>query len=542
MAENLIEITDLSVDFQTETGNKRVVDHISFNIPKGETLALVGESGSGKSVTAHSILRLLPYPVASNPTGRIIYNNTDLLQLTNKQLRAIRGDRIAMVFQEPMTSLNPLHNISKQIGEVLMLHKGMRGKALEARIIELLTLVGIEKPETRLNTYPHQLSGGQRQRVMIAMALACEPELLIADEPTTALDVTVQLKILSLLKELQHKLGMALLIISHDLNLVRRIAHSVCVMKEGAIVEQGRCDEVFNNPSHHYTRELLAAEPNVIPSIRKKGAELLRVEDLRVWYPLPKKLFSRQQDYFRAIDGVDLTLHQGETIGIVGESGSGKTSLGLAILKLLHSHGKINFQGLNIDEYNQAQMRPIRRHLQVVFQDPYGSLSPRMSIKEIIGEGLKIHHIGSRQEQETAIINALNEVGLQEDCLNRYPHEFSGGQRQRIAIARALVLRPSLILLDEPTSALDRTVQKQVVELLKKLQEKYNLAYLFISHDLAVIKALSHQLMVIKSGHVVEKGSAEQLFSAPQHPYTKQLLEAAFLAPINDNETIPTEE
>lgn len=542
MAENLIEITDLSVDFQTETGNKRVVDHISFNIPKGETLALVGESGSGKSVTAHSILRLLPYPVASNPTGRIIYNNTDLLQLSNKQLRAIRGDRIAMVFQEPMTSLNPLHNISKQIGEVLMLHKGMRGKALEARIIELLTLVGIEKPETRLNTYPHQLSGGQRQRVMIAMALACEPELLIADEPTTALDVTVQLKILSLLKELQHKLGMALLIISHDLNLVRRIAHSVCVMKEGAIVEQGRCDEVFNNPSHHYTRELLAAEPNVIPSIRKKGAELLRVEDLRVWYPLPKKLFSRQQDYFRAIDGVDLTLHQGETIGIVGESGSGKTSLGLAILKLLHSHGKINFQGLNIDEYNQAQMRPIRRHLQVVFQDPYGSLSPRMSIKEIIGEGLKIHHIGSRQEQETAIINALNEVGLQEDCLNRYPHEFSGGQRQRIAIARALVLRPSLILLDEPTSALDRTVQKQVVELLKKLQEKYNLAYLFISHDLAVIKALSHQLMVIKSGHVVEKGSAEQLFSAPQHPYTKQLLEAAFLAPINDNETIPTEE
>lgn len=542
MTENLIEINDLSVDFQTDTGTTRVVDHISFNIPKGKTIALVGESGSGKSVTAHSILRLLPYPTASNPTGHIIYDNKDLLKLSNKELRAIRGDRIAMVFQEPMTSLNPLHNISKQIGEVLILHKGMRGKVLEARIIELLTLVGIEKPETRLNAYPHQLSGGQRQRVMIAMALACEPELLIADEPTTALDVTVQLKILNLLKELQHKLGMALLIISHDLNLVKRIAHSVCVMKDGVIVEQGNCEDIFNTPSHHYTRELLAAEPTATPSIRKTGAELLRVENLRVWYPLPKKLFSRQQNYFRAVDGVDLMLHQGETIGVVGESGSGKTSLGLAILRLLQSRGKINFQGLNIDEYNQARMRPIRRHLQVVFQDPYGSLSPRMSIKEIVGEGLKIHDIGSRQEQETAIIKVLNEVGLQEDCLNRYPHEFSGGQRQRIAIARALVLRPSLILLDEPTSALDRTVQKQVVELLKKLQEKYNLAYLFISHDLAVIKALSHQLMVIKSGHVVEKGPAEQLFSAPQHPYTKQLLEAAFLAPINDNGNIPQEE
>ena len=542
MIENLIEINELSVDFQTETGNSRVVDHISFNIPKGKTIALVGESGSGKSVTAHSILRLLPYPIATNPTGSITYNGTNLLTLPTKQLRTIRGDRIAMVFQEPMTSLNPLHNISKQIGEVLILHKGLRGKALEARIIELLILVGIEKPETRLQAYPHQLSGGQRQRVMIAMALACEPELLIADEPTTALDVTVQLKILDLLKELQHKLGMALLIISHNLNLVRCIAHNVCVMKDGTIVEQGSCEDIFNAPAHSYTRELLAAEPSSTPSMRKIGAELLKVEDLRVWYPLPKKLFSRQQEYFRAVDGVDLTLHQGETIGIVGESGSGKTSLGLAILKLLHSRGKIKFQGLGIDEYNQSQMRSIRRHLQVVFQDPFGSLSPRMSIKDIIGEGLKIHHIGSRQEQETAIINVLNDVGLQEDCLNRYPHEFSGGQRQRIAIARALVLRPSLILLDEPTSALDRTVQKQVVELLKKLQEKYNLAYLFISHDLAVIKALSHQLMVIKSGHVVEKGPLEQLFSKPQHPYTKQLLEAAFLAPINNNEIIPTEE
>ncbi|MFD1259097.1 ABC transporter ATP-binding protein [Entomomonas asaccharolytica] len=542
MADNLIEIRNLSVEFTSDNAVRRVVEDISFGIKKGQTTALVGESGSGKSVTAHSILRLLPYPAASNPTGSITYDGEDLLKLPLRKMRAIRGDRIAMVFQEPMTSLNPLHKISKQIGEVLALHMGMRGKKAEARIIELLTLVGIEKPETKLNAFPHQLSGGQRQRVMIAMALACEPALLIADEPTTALDVTVQLKILDLLKDLQKRMGMSLLIISHDLNIVRRIAHHVCVMKEGKIVEQGDCEQLFKNPQHPYTRELIAAEPTGYPSSKKLGAELLRVDDLKVWFPLPKRLLSRQQEYFRAVDGIDITLRQGETLGIVGESGSGKSTLGLAVLKLLKSQGKINFQGLEIDQYNQKQMRPIRRQMQVVFQDPFGSLSPRMSVGQIIGEGLKIHNIGSRDEQETAIIRALNEVGLDEDCINRYPHEFSGGQRQRIAIARALVLKPSLILLDEPTSALDRTVQKQVVELLKSLQEKYNLAYLFISHDLAVVKALSHQLMVIKSGHVVEKGPAEQLFSSPQHPYTKQLLEAAFLAPINDNETVPKEE
>ncbi|UYZ84815.1 ABC transporter ATP-binding protein [Entomomonas sp. E2T0] len=542
MADNLIEIRNLSVEFTSNNTARRVVEDISFDIKKGQTIALVGESGSGKSVTAHSILRLLPYPAASNPTGTITYDGADLLKLPLRKMRAIRGDRIAMVFQEPMTSLNPLHKISKQIGEVLALHMGMRGKTAEARIIELLTLVGIEKPETKLNAFPHQLSGGQRQRVMIAMALACEPELLIADEPTTALDVTVQLKILDLLKDLQARMGMALLIISHDLNIVRRIAHHVCVMKEGKIVEQSNCEQLFKHPQHPYTRELIAAEPTGYPSSKKLGAELLRVDDLKVWFPLPKRLLSRQQEYFRAVDGIDITLRQGETLGIVGESGSGKSTLGLAVLKLLKSQGKINFQGLEIDQYSQKQMRPIRRQMQVVFQDPFGSLSPRMSVGQIIGEGLKIHNIGSREEQETAIIRALNEVGLDEDCINRYPHEFSGGQRQRIAIARALALKPSLILLDEPTSALDRTVQKQVVELLKSLQEKYNLAYLFISHDLAVVKALSHQLMVIKSGHVVEKGPAEQLFSSPQHPYTKQLLEAAFLAPINDNETVPKEE
>lgn len=542
MADNLIEIRKLSVEFTSNNATRRVVDEISFDIKQGETIALVGESGSGKSVTAHSILRLLPYPTASNPTGTINYKGDDLLKLPLRKMRAIRGDRIAMVFQEPMTSLNPLHKISKQIGEVLALHKGMTGKIAEARIIELLELVGIEKPETKLNSFPHQLSGGQRQRVMIAMALACEPELLIADEPTTALDVTVQIKILDLLKELQARLGMALLIISHDLNIVRRIAHHVCVMKDGNIVEQGECEELFRNPQQPYTRELLAAEPTGQPSSRRLGAELLRVEDLKVWFPLPKRLLSRHQEYFRAVDGIDINLQQGETLGIVGESGSGKSTLGLAVLKLLTSSGKIIFQGLEIDQYTQRQMRPIRRQMQVVFQDPYGSLSPRMSVGQIISEGLKIHNIGSRAEQETAIITALKEVGLDEDCINRYPHEFSGGQRQRIAIARALALKPSLILLDEPTSALDRTVQKQVVELLKSLQEKYNLAYLFISHDLAVVKALSHQLMVIKSGHVVEKGPAEQLFASPQHPYTKQLLEAAFLAPINDNETVPKEE
>ncbi|AZS51713.1 ABC transporter ATP-binding protein [Entomomonas moraniae] len=542
MTDNLMEIHDLSVEFTTENNVHRVVDNISFNIPRGKTVALVGESGSGKSVTAYSILRLLPPDTAKTPTGTIIYDNKDLLKLPIKSMRAIRGDRIAMVFQEPMTSLNPLHKISKQIGEVLYLHKGIRGKKAEQRIIELLTLVGIEKPETKLNSLPHQLSGGQRQRVMIAMALACEPELLIADEPTTALDVTIQLKILELLKELQARLGMSLLIISHDLNIVKRLAHYVFVMKDGKIIEQADCEQLFSTPQQPYTKELLAAEPTGTPSSRKLGAELLKVDDLKVWFPLPKKLLSRQQDYFRAVDGIDITLRQGETLGIVGESGSGKSSLGLAILRLLKSQGRINFQGLNIAQYSQSQMRPIRRQMQVVFQDPYGSLSPRLSIGQIIGEGLKIHHIGSREEQETAIINVLHEVGLSPDSINRYPHEFSGGQRQRIAIARALVLKPSLILLDEPTSALDRTVQKQIVELLKTLQEKYNLAYLFISHDLAVVKALSHQLLVIKSGHVVEKGSTEQLFSAPQHPYTKQLLEAAFLTPINNETTIPKEE
>ena len=529
--DNLIEVRDLAVEFVSGDQRQRVVEGVSFDIRKGETLALVGESGSGKSVTAHSILRLLPYPIASHPAGSINYAGQDLLHMSEAKLRGIRGNRIAMVFQEPMTSLNPLHSIEKQINEVLRLHKGLSGKAATARTLELLDLVGIPEPRKRLKAYPHELSGGQRQRVMIAMALANEPQLLIADEPTTALDVTVQLKILELLKDLQARLGMALLLISHDLNLVRRIAHRVCVMQRGKIVEQASCEELFRAPQHPYTQELLGAEPRGEPAANPPGATMLSVEDLRVWFPIKKGLLRRTVDYVKAVDGINFSLPQGQTLGIVGESGSGKSTLGLAILRLIGSQGAINFRGEALQGLSQHAIRPFRRQMQVVFQDPYGSLSPRMSVSQIVGEGLQIHGMGTEAEQEQAIIDALLEVGLDPATRHRYPHEFSGGQRQRIAIARALVLKPQLILLDEPTSALDRTVQRQVVELLRSLQSKYNLTYLFISHDLAVVRALSHQLMVVKQGQVIEQGPAEQIFAAPQQTYTRQLLEAAFMAP-----------
>ena len=529
--DNLIEVRDLAVEFVSGDQRQRVVEGVSFDIRKGETLALVGESGSGKSVTAHSILRLLPYPIASHPAGSINYAGQDLLHMSEAKLRGIRGNRIAMVFQEPMTSLNPLHSIEKQINEVLRLHKGLSGKAATARTLELLELVGIPEPRKRLKAYPHELSGGQRQRVMIAMALANEPQLLIADEPTTALDVTVQLKILELLKDLQARLGMALLLISHDLNLVRRIAHRVCVMQRGKIVEQASCEELFRAPQHPYTQELLGAEPRGEPAANPPGATMLSVEDLRVWFPIKKGLLRRTVDYVKAVDGINFSLPQGQTLGIVGESGSGKSTLGLAILRLIGSQGAINFRGEALQGLSQHAIRPFRRQMQVVFQDPYGSLSPRMSVSQIVGEGLQIHGMGTEAEQEQAIIDALLEVGLDPATRHRYPHEFSGGQRQRIAIARALVLKPQLILLDEPTSALDRTVQRQVVELLRSLQSKYNLTYLFISHDLAVVRALSHQLMVVKQGQVIEQGPAEQIFAAPQQTYTRQLLEAAFMAP-----------
>lgn len=534
MAENLIEIRDLAVEFSHGESRQRVVEGVSFDIRKGETLALVGESGSGKSVTAHSILRLLPYPLASHPAGQILFHGEDLLQAGEKRMRAIRGNRIAMVFQEPMTSLNPLHTVGKQINEVLSIHKGLRGRAASARTLELLELVGIPNARERFRAYPHELSGGQRQRVMIAMALANEPELLIADEPTTALDVTVQLKILELLKDLQARLGMSLLLISHDLNLVRRVAHRACVMQRGRVVEQASCEQLFRAPQHPYTQELLAAEPSGGPVDVGQRPPLLEVNDLRVWFPIKKGVMRRTVAHVKAVDGVSFSLPKGQTLGIVGESGSGKSTLGLAILRLIGSRGEIRFQGHELSSLSQRDVRPLRRQMQVVFQDPFGSLSPRMSVGQIIGEGLRIHRIGTAKEQEAAIIEALVEVGLDPDTRHRYPHEFSGGQRQRIAIARALVLKPALILLDEPTSALDRTVQRQVVELLRSLQQKYDLTYLFISHDLAVVRALSHQMMVVKQGQVVEQGVAGEIFAAPQHPYTQQLLESAFLAPAAD--------
>lgn len=530
----LLRIDNLSVTFASEHTDIQAVRGVSLDIQPGQTLALVGESGSGKSVTAHSILRLLPTTQARHPTGQIFFHQEDLLTLPEKRLRQIRGNRISMIFQEPMSSLNPLHTVERQINEVLFLHKGLSKTAAHARTLELLDLVGIPEPAKRLTAYPHELSGGQRQRVMIAMALANEPELLIADEPTTALDVTVQLKILELLKELQEKLGMALLIISHDLNLVRKIAHRVCVMYQGQVVEDNECELLFTKPQHEYTQRLLAADPSGGPAAADPAAPvLLKAEQLRVWFPIRQGIFKRTVDHIKAVTDASFSLQRGQTLGIVGESGSGKTTLGMALLRLIDSQGLIEYDGQRLDGLDQQAVRPFRRQFQVVFQDPFGSLSPRMSIAQIISEGLDIHHIGTRSERDAQVIQALEEVGLDPESRHRYPHEFSGGQRQRVAIARALVLKPSLILLDEPTSALDRTVQGQVIELLRELQRKHNLSYLFISHDLAVVKALSHELMVIRQGEIVEQGPAAQIFASPQHDYTRQLLEAAFAHPVS---------
>ncbi|OOL38764.1 ABC transporter ATP-binding protein [Pseudomonas sp. FSL W5-0299] len=521
MSTNLIEIRDLSVAFNGQT----VVRNLCLDIHPGECLALVGESGSGKSVTAHSILQLLP-ETGTRTTGSIRYRGKELLGATPQVLRELRGNRIAMIFQEPMTSLNPLHSIEKQIGETLLVHKGLTGNAAQARILELLQLVGIQKPKERLKAYPHQLSGGQRQRVMIAMALACEPQLLIADEPTTALDVTVQRKILILLKSLQQRLGMSLLLISHDLNLVRSIAQRVCVMKAGEIVEEATCETIFTEPKHPYSCVLLNAEPEGEALPRDERENVLEVDNLRVQFALGGGLFQRKT-YLNAVDGISLNIQRGKTLGIVGESGSGKSTLGQAILRLLDSEGSIRFQGEALDGLTQKQLRPWRKKMQVVFQDPFGSLNPRMSVAQIISEGLEVHSQLTADECKAEVIRALEEVGLDPQSRDRYPHEFSGGQRQRIAIARALVLKPALILLDEPTSALDRTVQKQVVALLRQLQEKHGLTYLFISHDLAVVRALAHDMIVIKDGKVVESGASHDVFDSPQHPYTKELLAAA---------------
>ncbi|MBX9463628.1 MAG: ABC transporter ATP-binding protein [Aquamicrobium sp.] len=526
----LLSVRDLSVAFTQGGAQNLAVDHVSFDIARGETVALVGESGSGKSVTALSVLKLLPYPAASHPSGEILFHGENLLAGGEKDLRKVRGNKITMIFQEPMTSLNPLHTIEQQIGEILKIHRGMGDKQARARTLELLHEVGIQQPERRLGAYPHQLSGGQRQRVMIAMSLANEPELLIADEPTTALDVTVQAQILELLDELKKKNGMSMLFITHDLGIVRRIADKVCVMTKGRIVEAGLTSEIFENPQHEYTRHLLAAEPKgTAPKANPDAETVMTGDDIKVWFPIKQGFFRNTVDYVKAVDGIDVVVKAGQTLGVVGESGSGKTTLGLALSRMISSEGRIMLGQKEIDGYSFKQMRPLRREMQIVFQDPFGSLSPRMSVSEIIEEGLKIHEPNlSVDERDAMVVDVLGEVGLDPATRFRYPHEFSGGQRQRIAIARAMVLKPRFVMLDEPTSALDMSVQAQVVDLLRDLQKKHDLAYLFISHDLKVVRALSNHVIVMRNGKVVEQGSTEQIFENPQTDYTKALIAAAF--------------
>ena len=526
----LLSVRDLSVAFLQGGKVSTAVDHISFDIAKGETVALVGESGSGKSVSALSVLKLLPYPPASHPSGQILFGGEDLLSLDERQLRRVRGNKITMIFQEPMTSLNPLHTIERQIGEILRTHQGMGEAQARKRTVELLNEVGIREPEKRLEAYPHQLSGGQRQRVMIAMALGNEPQLLIADEPTTALDVTVQAQILELLARLKQKNGMSMLFITHDLGIVRKIADRVCVMTKGKIVETGPTREIFANPQHAYTRHLLAAEPKGRPPVADETAKaVMRGNDIKVWFPIKQGFFRKTVDHVKAVDGIDVTVRAGQTLGVVGESGSGKTTLGLALSRMISSTGAIQFDGRDINKLSFGAMRPLRSELQIVFQDPFGSLSPRMSIAEIIEEGLKIHEPKlTPDERDTRVVDVLTEVGLDPTTRFRYPHEFSGGQRQRVAIARAMVLKPRFVMLDEPTSALDMSVQAQVVDLLRSLQAKHNLAYLFISHDLKVIRALANDVIVMRNGKVVEAGPSEQIFERPQTEYTKALISAAF--------------
>ncbi len=538
----LIGISDLCVTFGSGAHEVHAVRDVSLTIPAGDTVALVGESGSGKSVTALSIPQLLPYPLARHPSGSVRLDGKELMGANRDTLRDIRGGRISMIFQEPMTSLNPLHTIEKQITEALLLHKGITGEAAKSRILELLNLVGIQDPEQRLDAFPHQLSGGQRQRVMIAMALANEPDLLIADEPTTALDVTIQAQILALLKDVQTRLGMAMLLITHDLGIVRKMASHVYVMSEGEIVENARAEELFANPQHPYTRRLLAAEPKGQPVTAPSGAPVvMKTENLKVWFPIKAGVLRRTVDHIKAVDGVSVNVREGHTVGVVGESGSGKTTLGLALLRLEKSDGPIEFDSREIQLLRSRAMRPLRREMQIVFQDPYGSLSPRMSIGQIIEEGLKVHKLGGTpKERDSMIIQALEEVGLDPRSRHRYPHEFSGGQRQRIAIARAMVLKPRFVVLDEPTSALDMSVQAQIVDLLRDLQARHKLAYLFISHDLKVVRALSDEVVVMRDGRVVEHGAAETIFKNPREAYTRALMSAAFDLEIVDNGFVST--
>ncbi len=523
----VLKVTDLNVAFRQDGALHPAVIDVSFEVAKGETVAIVGESGSGKSVTALSTVSLLPD--SAEVSGSVTYNGKEMVGASLTDLRQVRGNDISFIFQEPMTSLNPLHTLERQLAESLALHQGVTGAAAQPRILELLKKVGIQNPETRLGAYPHQLSGGQRQRVMIAMALANGPELLIADEPTTALDVTIQAQILDLLAELKSSEGMSMLFITHDLTIVRKIADRVCVMQDGRIVEQGPTAQIFDNPQHPYTVKLLTAESTGTPDpVPANAPEIASTENLRIWFPIQRGLLKRTVGYVKAVNAASFTVHAGETIGIVGESGSGKTTLALAMMRLISSEGPITFLGDNIQKWKSKALRPLRRDMQIVFQDPYGSLSPRMTAEEVIAEGLGVHGIKPGQNKRDMVADIMAEVGLDPNTMHRYPHEFSGGQRQRIAIARAMILRPRLVVLDEPTSALDMTVQVQIVQLLRDLQKKYQLAYLFISHDLKVVRALSHRVIVMKQGDIVETGTAQEIFSAPKTDYTRELMAAAF--------------
>lgn len=522
----LLDVKDLVVSFRQDGKLTQAVKGVSFTLERGETVAIVGESGSGKSVSALSTVSLLGD--SAEVSGSVTYDGQQMIGADDALLRKVRGNDISFIFQEPMTSLNPLHTIEKQLGESLALHQGLVGAEARARIIELLEQVGIQDAETRLTSYPHQLSGGQRQRVMIAMALANEPDVLIADEPTTALDVTIQAQILDLLKDLKDRMGMGLLFITHDLGIVRRIADRVCVMQKGEIVETGRTLDIFGNPQHPYTRKLLSAEPSGAPEPLPKDAQVIaQTDNLKVWFPIQKGLLRRTVGHVKAVNDTSLLVRTGETIGVVGESGSGKTTMALALMRLIASEGDITFMGQDVRKWTTRQLRSLRKDMQIVFQDPFGSLSPRMTCAQIISEGLKIHNVDPERNQRELVREVMEEVGLDPATMDRYPHEFSGGQRQRIAIARAMVLRPKLLVLDEPTSALDMTVQVQIVDLLRELQQKYGLAYIFISHDLRVVRAMSHHVMVMKRGDVVETGAVEQVFEAPRHAYTKSLLAAA---------------
>ena len=530
MTQKLLQVKNLSVDFTTSERVFHAVKDVSFDVAEGKTMALVGESGSGKSVTAMSILQLLPYPLASHtPNSSIKFNGEELVGKKDGFMRHIRGSQIGMIFQEPMTALNPLHSIERQIGETLRLHQKMSESKARGRVKELLDMVQLPKMKERLKAYPHELSGGQRQRVMIAMALANDPELLIADEPTTALDVTVQAEVLELLQELQRELKMAMLMITHDLSIVEKFADDVCIMQSGKIVEQGVTKDIFAKPKDDYSKKLLGAMPRGIANEPKAGSkDIIQGTNIKVHFPSKKSFFGKITDWVKAVDGIDVEIKAGHTVGVVGESGSGKSTLGFALLRLLNGQGDIKFDGHDISNFGRKEMTPLRADMQVVFQDPFSALSPRMSIADIIGEGLKVHRPDlDAAGRDALVVDSLNDVHLDPATRHRYPHEFSGGQRQRVAIARAMVLHPKFVVLDEPTSALDVSVQVEIIDLLRELQEKHDLAYLFISHDLRVVRAMAHDLIVMQNGKVVESGKAADIFNAPQQPYTKTLLEAA---------------